>query len=316
MNSLSRRKELPDSSWPWFDDFIKHHKLCKVYHDGNCHIAVPKQGLKALYPKKSKLHFRTCMDDVFDELHLQALKANVSEEEIKAYILSGLKEQFPERIGLESYVEKKLFNVYKNLCSRKKRFRRKAFLNPWNYFVTFTYDDEKQSEESFKKRIRKCLSNLHTRRGWLYMGVFERGAKTERLHFHALVYVPEGQMNGVIYEKYQYSTKLHRMVLTHPNSFFDKYGKNDFEPLSHDMLHKGTTLNYLLKYLEKSDEKIIYSRGIPTEALCYIHEDDVLCEIIDFVTKFILFNDVIDYETDIKPVKARKEVFKKALVVA
>ncbi len=303
MNNLSRIKELPNSSWPWFSDFKKHNTLCKVYHDGGCHIAVPKQNLRALYPKKSKFYFRVPMDDVFDQLHLEALKNNVPEQERKDFILAGLRERYPEYPGLEAYLEKKLFKVYKNLCSRKKRFRRKAFLNQWNYFVTFTYDDKKQSEESFKTRIRKCLSNLHTRRGWLYMGVFERGAKNDRLHFHGLFYVPEGEMNGVIYEKWKYSTKLHRMVLTHPNSFFDKFGENDFEPLSFDMLHKGTTLNYLLKYLEKSDERVIYSRGIPTEALCYVHEDDIVCEVTDFVTKYILFNDVIDYEEDIKPVK-------------
>jgi len=300
MNLRDMRSALPDSSWPWFDDFKEKNTLCKVYNDGGCHIAYPMQGLNALLPKRYKGIHRIPMDDVFDQLHLQALKNNVVDKELKEYIISGLKERYPGKLGIEAYVEKKLFSVYKNLCSRKKRFRRKAFLNPWNYFVTFTYDDDKQSEESFKKRIRKCLSNLHSRRGWLYMGVFERGAKTNRLHFHALVYVPEGQMNGVIYEKWKWSTKKHKMVLTHANSFFDKFGENDFESLSENALHHGTTLKYLLKYLEKSDEKIVYSRGIPTEVVAFIHEDDIICEVLDFVTKYILFNDVIDYETDVR----------------
>lgn len=300
MNSLSKRLELPNSSWPWFEDFKKKNTLCKVYHDGGCHIAYPLQGLHALLPKKPRCVFRVPMDDVFDQLHLQALKNNLQKQELKAFILAGLREKYPEKHGLEGYVEKKLFGVYKNLCSRKKRFRRKAYLNPWNYFVTFTYDDKKETEESFKKRLRKCLSNLHSRRGWLYMGVFERGAKSNRLHMHALVYVPEGQMNGVIYEKWKYSEKQHRMVRTHPNSFFDKYGENDFELLCKDMSDKGRSVNYILKYLEKSDERIVYSRGIPTELTTYIHENDIICEVMDFVTKFILFNDVIDYETDSK----------------
>ena len=90
------------------------------------------------------------------------------------------------------------------------------------------------------------------------------------------------------------------MVRTHPNSFFDKYGENDFEPLCDDKSDRGRSVNYILKYLEKSDERIVYSRGIPTELTTYIHEDDIICEVIDFVTKFILFNDVIDYETEFK----------------
>lgn len=305
-----------DPYLPWKTRFQEQSTLCKVYHDGSCHVAMPMQNLRALYPKKKRVCFHTPMDESFDELHLEALKLGLTEEKLKEYIIFGLKELYPGRLGIGTFVEEKLFNVYKNLCSRKKRFRRKAFLNPWNYFVTFTYDDKKETEESFKKRLRKCLSNLHSRRGWLYMGVFERGSKSDRLHMHALVYVPEGEMNGVIYEKWKYSEKQHRMVRTHPNSFFDKYGENDFEPLSHDMLHKGTTLNYLLKYLEKSDEKIIYSRGIPTEALCYIHEDEVVCEILDFVTKFILFDDVLDYEMDIMPEKARRNVSKKAILTS
>ena len=300
MSNLYRTTELPNSSWPWFNDFKKKNKLCKVYHDGGCHIAYPLQGRNVFLPKKSRCVFHTLMDDVFDQLHFEGVKRNLGKNELKSYILSGLSEKFPGRPDLESFVEKKLFGVYKNLCSRKKRFRRKAFLNPWNYFVTFTYDDKKQTEESFKKRLRKCLSNLHSRRGWLYMGVFERGSKSGRLHFHALVYVPEGKLNGVIYEKWKYSEKQHKMVLTHPNSFFDKYGENDFELLSDSSLSHGNTLKYLLKYLEKSDERIIYSRGIPTELTTYINDDDIVCEVIDFVTKFILFNDVIDYETDSK----------------
>ena len=133
------------------------------------------------------------------------------------------------------------------------------------------------------------------------MGVFERAPVTGRLHFHALMNIPEGQMVGDIEERRDYSTKSHKMQLTHCNTFFEsRFGRNDFAPISSGELRFGNTLKYILKYLEKSEERIIYSRGIPTEFLAVINDNDVICEVIDFVKKFILFDDVIDYERDVK----------------
>ena len=301
---MTYEEYIPDRSFPWFDEWQQHNTFCKVYNDGGCYIAVPSS--KATKKYKSRNYTRSSMDDLFDQLYLKAIKENVARKDLQEYILAGLREAFPNRWGLVDFVERKILKVVKNLGARKKRFRRKAFLNPWNYFVTFTYDDELQSEESFKKRLRKALSNLHTRRGWLYMGVFERAPETGRLHFHAIMYIPEGQMVGEIYERRDYSTKHHKMQVTHPNTFFeDKLGRNDFEVLSDAELRRGTTMQYLLKYLEKTEERIIYSRGIPTEFTKIINDNDVICELVDFVTKFVLFNDVIDYFEDVKRDKKR-----------
>ena len=92
---------------------------------------------------------RSSMDDLFDQLYLKAINENISRKDLHEYILAGLREAFPNAWGLVDFVERKITRVAKNLGARKKRFRRKAFLNPWNYFVTITYDDELQSEESF-----------------------------------------------------------------------------------------------------------------------------------------------------------------------
>ncbi|MBQ8720469.1 MAG: hypothetical protein IJY65_05495 [Clostridia bacterium] len=308
MNALAFEYVKPNSSFPWFDDYSKHNTFCKVYNDGSCYIAVPSD--TSLRPKKSRSYCRMPIDDLFDQLYLQAIKDNIARKDIAEYILTGICEQYPDKWGLTEYVDKKLISVYRNLAARKKRFRRKAFLNPWNYFVTFTYNNELQDEESFKKRLRKCLSNLHTRRGWLYMGVFERAPETGRLHLHAVMYVPEGQMIGEIYERRDYSTRNHKMQVTHSNTFFERnFGRNDFEALSNAELRRGTTMNYLLKYLEKSNERIIYSRGIPSEFYKEINDNDVICEMVDFVTKYVLFNDVVDYETDVKHIRRAPTVF-------
>ena len=308
MNALAFQTVRPTRDMPWFEDYAKHNTFCKVYNDGGCYVAVPSS--MGLPKKKERSHYRVPMDDLFDQLYLKAIKENVAKKDLQEYILAGLREQYPDKWGLVDYVERKILRVYKNLGARKKRFRRKAFLNPWNYFVTFTYNDELQDEESFKKRLRKCLSNLHTRRGWLYMGVFERAPETGRLHFHAIMYVPEGQMIGEIYERRDYSTRHHKMQITHPNTFFEEsLGRNDFEALSDAELRRGTTMQYLLKYLEKTDERIVYSRGIPTEFYKEINDNDIICKMVDFVTKFILFNDVIDYEADVKRIKGVPKAF-------
>jgi len=108
---------------------------------------------------------------------------------------------------LAKYVEEKLEKKWRSMRVRIKRFERKAHMNRWNYFVTFTYDPKKQTEESFRKKLRKSLSNLHTRRGWKYMGVFEKGGENGTLHFHALIYVLDGEMIGTLIAKNEYSKK-------------------------------------------------------------------------------------------------------------
>ena len=299
MNALSFRPIRPDYSFPWFEDYKQHNRFCKVYNDGSCYIAIPSDIV--VKPKRRRERMVNFMDDVFDQIYFKGIKENVAKKELREYILSELRAMYPKDWTLADYVDRRLLQISKNLAARKKRFRRKAFLNSWNYFVTITYDDELQDEESYKKRLRKSLSNFHTRRGWLYMGVFERAPETGRLHFHAIMYVPEGQMVGEIYERRDYSTKQHKMQVTHSCTFFEeRFGRNDFERLSDAELRRGSTMQYLLKYLEKSCERIVYSRGIPTEIFKEINDNDIICEMVDFVTKYVLFNDVIDYEEDVR----------------
>ena len=140
------------------------------------------------------------------------------------------------------------------------------------------------------------------------MGVFERAPETGRLHFHGLLYVPEGEMIGTITEKTDYSTAQGRMQTTHENDFFQKtFGRNDFEELSEMEMKHGQTLNYLLKYIGKTGERIVYSRGIPTEIYRKLDDNEIVTEMQDFVTKYILWDNVISWERDImhyKPIQS------------
>lgn len=270
----------------------------KIYNDGGHYIATRcyRSQLKPV-PHKTK---REDIDILFDSLYCAAMQDGIKGDEMTAYIKSGILLLFPDYPDLDKYIAEKIERKQRNLYARKKRFRRKANLNRWNYFVTFTYDDGKQDEFSFRKKLRKCLSNLHTRRGWRYMGVFERAPETGRLHFHGLLYIPDGELIGTITEKTDYSTAQGRMQTTHENDFFQKaFGRNDFEELNEMELKHGQTLNYLLKYIGKTGERIVYSRGIPTEIYRKLNDDEIVTEMQDFGTKYILFDDVISWERDI-----------------
>lgn len=281
----------------FFDDKTDE-RLYTIYNDGGHYIAVPR--LKRSKKGVSTSHELTAPEIAFNSLYTHAMRNGLEKQALADYVQGELSALFPDITDVGGFVAEKILRKQKSLYARKKRFRRKAFLNIWNYFVTITYDDKKHDEESFRKKLRRCLSNLHTRRGWKYMGVFEYAPETHRLHFHALMYIPDGEMIGAIDELKDYSTAQGQMQVTHSNSFFaESFGRNDFEMLNEQELRHGGTINYLLKYISKTDERIVYSRGIPTEICRKVKDKDIATTMLDYVRKYLLFDDVIKYERDV-----------------
>lgn len=281
----------------FFDDKTDE-RLYTIYNDGGHYIAVPR--LKRSKKGVSTSHELTAHEIAFNSLYACAARNGLEKQALADYVQGELSALFPDITDVGGFVAEKMLRKQKSLYARKKRFRRKAYLNVWNYFVTITYDDKKHDEESFRKKLRRCLSNLHTRRGWKYMGVFEYAPETHRLHFHAIMYIPDGEMIGAIDELKDYSTAQGQMQVTHSNSFFaESFGRNDFEMLNEQELRHGGTINYLLKYISKTGERIVYSRGIPTEICRKVKDKDIATTMLDYVTKYLLFDDVIKYERDI-----------------
>lgn len=237
------------------------------------------------------------IDEIFYKAYLEALNYKKKDrlEVVKKYLIENNIVCSDEKII--SYLKAK----EKSLYSRIDRFKKKALNNEWNYFVTITYDDKKHDETSFKTKLKKCLANLHQeeRGGYKYMGVFER-SKTGRLHFHALFYIPKGEMRGEIKEVKDYSTEDKKMRVAYVNTFFeDRFGRNDFIEIDLKKLMKDNTIDYLLKYISKSDEPIFYSRGIATYHYLDITDDDIICTFGEFVKKYVLFDEVLDDPTKI-----------------
>ena len=121
------------------------------------------------------------------------------------------------------------------------------------------------------------------------MGVWERGKDTDRLHFHGLFYIPE--MIGELYEKKDYNTKKHKIVLANVNTYFEeKFGRNDFERIDDSPIQKEFSVKYLRKYLTKTNDRVIYSRGLAPMRKLDILEEDVLCGYMDNPNKYVLYD--------------------------
>lgn len=278
--------------------FAVTSKVYKIYKDGNHFV-----GTRCL-PHRTKRNsaFAGLTDEqiYFDELYKFAVAENLTKSKKSSFLRAEMKKEYPEMEGLNEFVDKNTNRNWHNYYSRLKRFRRKANLNIWNKFVTITYDSRKMTETTFRQKLRKCLSNLHSRRNWRYMGVFERGEDNDRLHFHALMYIPEGQMIGSVIEKQDYSTKQHKMQTTHSNTFFfETFGRNDFDDIEQQEIANGDAVKYITKYISKTGEKIVYSRGIPSEIYKEIEDDDIVTTMVDYETKYIFFDDVLDLEIDV-----------------
>ena len=306
MDTMTNCRPLMTDELPF--DVDGYDGVYKIYSDGGHFV-----GSRILQGVSTGAKRRTVseIDVLFDSLYFEGffnrgLRDKKVDKPLTAFIREGILAEFPDEEGVDSLIADGIKRKLNNLYHRKKRFRRKAYLNRWNYFVTFTYDEDKHTADEFKAKLRKTLSNFHSRRGWRYMGVFERGEETGHLHFHALVYIPDGEMPGKLVEKEEYSTKRHCMEKRIENTFFARrYGINDFQPLNAVAVRYGKSIDYCLKYIGKTGERIVYSRGIPTEICKHLTGDDIITEMIDFYGKYVFFDNVIEYDEEENVVRER-----------
>ena len=222
----------------------------------------------------------------------------MKKKEQYAFIASKLAPYFESDEALHKYLDYKMECKRRSETARRIRCQRRAALHELSYFATFTYDDKKATEKEFEKRLLTALSNLASRKGWKYMGTWERGGDTDRLHFHAVLYIPEGKMVGKLELKRDYDVKKKRMVERMENSFFwDRFGRNKFELIDGTALTIGTAVSYIIKYIEKSDGRIICSKGLRTFIETDIDNDDVVAQLReDDDKKYLLFDDFKVYK--------------------
>lgn len=228
--------------------------------------------------------------DLFNELYKQFVLLPYNER--YENILENMRMFFPKDNRLEEYVKDNLEKKKRNLICRRTRMIRKANLANFNYFCTFTYSDELHTEESFKKTLKKTFANFASRKAWKYMGVWERSPEKLRLHFHGLFNIPNGTIPGELTEKRDYSTTEHKMQTTVESSYFsERFGRNDFALLDEDANRLSVAVSYLMKYIEKTGERIVYSKGLYQYFISDIMDDDIVCTIGQEDKKLLLFDD-------------------------
>ena len=240
-------------------------------------------------PEPPKRVRATTKRKFFDELY----KAHYTEKAGKRRkeILKAMTPYFKTADDAAIFVNRRLRQKRENLIVRRIRMTRKASLTPFNYFVTFTYDSALHTEETFKKKLKKTLSNFAVRKGWRYIGVWERSPEKKRLHFHGMLHVPDGTLPGefVTVESYSFSNK--RRQKTQENTYFrERFGRNDFETLNTERM-LGNAITYILKYIEKSGEKILYSKGLPQFIVGDVMDYDIAAPIGAEDQKILLYDD-------------------------
>ena len=259
---------------------VKYAENARAEKDG-------KEEKKAQKTKKIVVDLK----EIFNELYL-AHAGKKKKKEIREEMLNGMRPYFDNYKELSAFVDMQLERVYHNKGTRSCRLWKKMNNVPFNYFITVTYDDKKHTEESFKKKLKMQLSSFASRRKWKYMGVWERSPKKQRLHFHGIFYIPEGSIPGELLPFKDYSFSTHRMQVTWQSLYFNEhFGRSDFEKIE-GKYRMGEALAYLMKYLEKTGERIVYSKGLPQFFISDIMDEDIACKLSEDESdnKVVLFD--------------------------
>ena len=257
--------------------------------------------------KLSKNTKKMTKKEYFNELYMKFI--DLPKRKRREKIIDEMRKYFPNIEYCEIFVDNNLERKQRNLICRRVRMCRKANLAGFNYFCTFTYDDKKHTESTFKRKLKACFRNMCFRKNWKYMGVWERAPKTNRLHFHGLFNIPPNAMPGQIIEVRDYSTQFNKMQKTFQSSYFnERFGRSDFKEIDEQERRLGNALAYLMKYIEKTGEKIVYSKGLPQYFISDIMDDDIVCTIGQEDKKLLLFDDFNCWDEGVLMGKVSPEV--------
>ena len=267
------------------------YKASKIYYDGSHYIAVPKENFPSRKCGKAARKSSTQTGSVKTKFEAAYAESQaLPKRERKQHIAKRLQDDFATVEEANEYARRQTERKRNNACKRYTRLWRKVYLQgKWDYFVTFTYDNDKHTEESFRQSLRNTLKHLVSRKGWKYIGVWERSA-SERLHFHGIFYIPEHAMIGELKQVSDYSTKQHRMQTTYQNTHFSRrFGRNDFKAIGKNEVIES--VRYLLKYIEKSGERLVYGGDLPTYFKSDITDEDIVCPTGIDGKKMLLYDD-------------------------
>ena len=161
----------------------------KVYNDGSHYIAIPQGS----YPsgkgckKQSKANLtpeQLVRKEAFETAYKNSKKLPYKKRD--KFIDEQLKDAIPDDTERKSFIAENNERKDRNRSKKYTLLWRKVRLQRWNYFVTLTFDSAKCTTETFKAKLTDTLKKFVQRHGWKYIGAWEHGSATERLHFHGL----------------------------------------------------------------------------------------------------------------------------------
>ena len=266
----------------------------KIYFDCSHFIGIPPKKQIWKQRKNNKKKVKNETEEKVKDLYKN--ETGTKKEKIEK-VIEKINEKVKDIEKSKQIVASTLEKEKRNKTVRLTRLMRKLGLQQWTHFCTFTYDSKRLTEEEFRNKFLTCLRHLSHRKGWKYIGVFERSPELKRLHFHGIFVIKE--MVGGIIETKDYSTKNHQMQIAHQNTYFlERFGRNDFKPIINN-IGVNDAVKYIMKYIRKTGEKVIYSKHIQTYFVTDILEEDVVCTICQENRKILLFDNFksVDFET-------------------
>ncbi len=109
--------------------------------------------------KTVKMTLRELFDFYYNAYEKEKWKARWSK------IMNHFREYIPEDKRRREFLKENFKRKRHNEKARKLRMDRKMSVNGFNYFVTFTYSDEKMTEAQFIKKLKAYLRNNVNRYG-------------------------------------------------------------------------------------------------------------------------------------------------------
>ena len=152
------------------------YKDTKVYFDGSHYIAIPPENFtsgkrKRRKPKPQQTTIQTdgtpptpTPKEKFETAYKESQA--LPKRERKKYIKEKLQDEFDDKDKLNEFVTQNTERMKINVIKREIRLWRKIYTQgEWHYFVTFTYSDEKLTEQQFRKKLQNTLKHAVSRNG-------------------------------------------------------------------------------------------------------------------------------------------------------
>ena len=147
------------------------YRAAKISFDGSHYIATPKENFPQGHKRRRTARLLSVEEieqkEQFEAAYKESQK--LPRKERKAYMRKAMEETIPDKEQRKEYVERNNERKKTNAIRRKVRLAKKAYLQEWSFFCTFTFSDALHTEESFRKSLRNTFKHLVARKGWKHI---------------------------------------------------------------------------------------------------------------------------------------------------